>query len=90
VTDILNANRRAKMVHVECIVQPYGCPRYTNAKWPTEIAARPLKGDSVESEDGNYTLQVLNVTHAIIIVPDKESCQNGRKEVPGLKVYLGL
>lgn len=76
------------MINVECVI--HASDKYKKKKWPTEMAARPLRGDSVESKDGNHTLSVISVVHATIIIPDKESCRNGRKEVIGLKVYLGL
>lgn len=76
------------MIHVECIINASN--KYKEEKWPTKMAARPLKGDCVESENGHCTLSVISVAHAIIIVPDEESHRNGRKKVTGLKVYLSL
>lgn len=76
------------MINVECII--HASNKYKKEKWPTEMAARPLKGDCVESEDGHCTLFVTSVVHATLIVPDKKSCRDGRKEVIGLKVHLGL
>jgi hypothetical protein len=76
------------MINVECIINASN--KYKEEKWPTEMAARPLKGDCVESKNGHCTLSVINVAHVTLIVPDKESCCNGRKEVIGLKVYLSL
>lgn len=70
------------MMKVECVIQTGEqriTSRYTASEWPTEMAARPLKGDSVESKDGGCILQVLNVTHA-----------THKDLYPVLKVYLGL
>ena len=77
------------MVPVKCELSELVDRFPKEAEWPTEMAVRPLKGDRVESKCGNNTLQVLSVTHTTLIVPDKESCWDGRKEVPGLKVHLG-
>ena len=71
------------MVLVECIIQ--SCDKrskYAQHEWPTEMAARPLKGDSVESVNGDRTLQVVNVTHI--------TRENSYTKYPALKVYLGL
>jgi hypothetical protein len=73
------------MILVECIIQTGEqriTNRYTASEWPTEMAARPLKGDSVESKDGGCILQVLNVTHV--------TRKNSHTKYPALKVHLGL
>lgn len=70
---------------VECVIQTGEqriTNRYTASEWPTEMAARPIKGDSVESKDGSCILQVLSVTHAMR--------KNSYTKYPILKVYLGL
>lgn len=73
------------MILVECIIQTNEqriTDRYTASEWPTEMAARPLKGDSVESKGGGCILRVLNITHTMR--------KNTYTNLPILKVYLGL
>lgn len=71
-------------VRVRCVTY---LDDFKRAHWPTEMEARPIKGDTVRSESGKELI-VIRVTHATTMGRAIDAIGNHTTH-PIIEVYLG-
>ena len=74
------------MIKVRCRTNLDG---YERAQWPTEMCCRPMIGDRVASQNREYVLKVVGITHRQTIEGEFVGCLNGSSQCCYLEVELG-